>query len=106
MLGKQIFKSEKLVVKKLEFVAYASSVCSIEQAIEFVNQLEFEQKSVSFPYAFRINKDESVVEETQDRGELFCGTIIMNVIRNFNLSGIIVAVTRNDRGFSLCSKSS
>ncbi|MFA5211543.1 MAG: YigZ family protein [Patescibacteria group bacterium] len=72
-------------------------VKSVEEVNEFLKKLKQNKKyrkATHNTFAYRIKKDNKIIEVKNDDGESGAGNIVLEILRNNNVENLIICVTR------------
>lgn len=89
----------------LEFQGHASSVNSIAEALEVLDNIGLSfDSSDCLPFAMIMNDDENSYCFADDNGEPFAGDMIAQCLDEVNGRNILVCVSRKIRSTTICDK--
>jgi hypothetical protein len=86
-------------IKKVTYQAYASSIYSVDNAVEILDYIGAQTDSEDvLPFALRLTEGDEVIQISEDNGEIACGELLSECLSKFPGYNVLVCVSRKVQG--------
>ena len=96
---KNIVSGAPVRMKKVTYTGYASSIYSVENAVEILDYISDKTDSEDvLPFAIRLVENGAVIQIAEDNGEIACGELLSTLLNNYEGYNVLVCVSRKVEG--------
>ena len=96
---KNIVSGAPIRMKKVTYTGYASSIYSVENAVEILDYISEKTDSEDvLPFAIRLVEHGAVVQIAEDNGEIACGELLSTLLNGYEGYNVLVCVSRKVEG--------